>query len=143
MTGSAILAGVALAQEKSRSAAPAAVKKAGLCAMSTRSLGCNGPLSAVRPGLDTVMLSIASAAACALRAALAAASARAWYGWPPGTNLTAMSVTMSHEPPRSRGWTCPLVVRLMSLVRRPQQVQQRADASGPAEIMDDVEGPAD
>src|SRR5689334_5946186 len=40
-------------------------------------------------------------------------------------------------------WTCPLVVRLMSLVRRPQQVQQRADASGPAEIMDDVEGPAD
>ena len=31
----------------------------------------------------------------------------------------------------------------MSLVRRPQQVQQRADASGPAEIMDDVEGPAD
>src|SRR5215469_13974294 len=70
--------------------------------MSTRSLGCNGPLSAVRPGLDTVMLSIASAAACALRAALAAASARAWYGWPPGTNLTAMSVTMSHEPPRSR-----------------------------------------
>jgi hypothetical protein len=37
----------------------------------------------------------------------------------------------------------PLVVRLMSLVRRPQQVEQRADASGPAEIMDDVEGPAD
>src|SRR6516165_11210889 len=37
----------------------------------------------------------------------------------------------------------PLVVRLMSLVRRPQQVEQRADASGPAEIMDDVESPAD
>jgi hypothetical protein len=37
----------------------------------------------------------------------------------------------------------PLVLRLMSLVRRPQQVEQRADAGGPAEIVDDVEGPAD
>src|SRR5262249_61884445 len=37
----------------------------------------------------------------------------------------------------------PTRCRLMRLVRRPQQVEQRADASGPAEIMDDVEGHAD
>ena len=32
-------------------------------------------------------------------AAIAAASAIAWKGWPPGMSLIAMSVTMSHDPP--------------------------------------------
>src|SRR5206468_3966815 len=44
-------------------------------------------------------------------AALAAASAAAWCGWPPGTSLIAMLVVMSHDVPRSfvtsRRWSPP------------------------------------
>ena len=49
------------------------------------------------PGRDKVIVSISSAAMAPSRAALAAASASAWWGCPPGTSLTAMSVTMSQD----------------------------------------------
>ena len=61
MTGSAILAAVACVQEKPRSAAPAARKKAGLWAMPIRSVGWRGPVKAVKPGRETVMRSMSCA----------------------------------------------------------------------------------
>ena len=50
------------------------------------------------------MMMLATSAAVMLpsRAAFAAASAMAWYGWPPGTSLIAMSVQMSQLSPSPR-----------------------------------------
>ena len=54
------------------------------------------------PGRDRVMVSTSSGETLPALAALAAASASAWLGCPPGTSLMAMSVMMSHSPQVAR-----------------------------------------
>jgi hypothetical protein len=49
-----------------------------VCAMPMRSVGWRGPVNAVKPGRDTVMLSTSCGAIFPSLAAFAAASASAW-----------------------------------------------------------------
>ena len=99
MIGSVIFFSLMWSQSKRRSATAAATKYTTLWAAPIRSRGCAWLPQSFICAAEMVIDSTSRGSTAPAIAAVAAASAIAWNGWPPGISLIAMSVTMSQESP--------------------------------------------